>query len=370
MKIIHVISDLSYGGIPRICVDLCNYLSEKEDVYLITLCGYGEGMLPLSCLDHDIQLISFNKKKGLNLSLIWQTYSTLRRLNPDVVHTHSIGLFYSILFIITFPRTKAFYTVHSLADKDAPWYYRFFYKILFRFFKVRPIPISEAVRRSIRHYYKVKGESVIYHGVNISLIKSTSKTVINEIETYKATGSSKVFVNLARIAEEKNQYMLIEAFNRLTDEQFDVILLIIGSAKENSLLNKLKNIAGPNIYFLGAKDNIGDYLKIADGFCLTSKFEGLSLATIEALSMKVIPICTPVGGVPEVVRDGDNGLLSEECTLDSYSEAIKRFLTMSCREKEAMRYNAFNTFKERFTIEKCGEGHLALYHRVLKGGMK
>lgn len=366
MRIGYIIPDVSYGGLQEVCINICNFLCERNEVYLISLCEYKGDTVRLTTLDSRVIFISFDKQKGLNLKLIWLLYKRLKMLKLDILHTHAIGLFYSMLYILTYPMSKIFYTLHSPADKDAPFYYRIFYSFLFKFFKVKAIPISKAVRESFKRVYKMECGRVMYHGVKMDSDRSVNETVIKEVERYKESDSTKVFVNIARIAEEKNQYLLIESFNRLMKEKSDILLLIIGSVEHNELLNKLKKLAGSNIYFLGAKNNVEDYLKLVDAFCLTSVYEGLSLATIEALAMKVIPICTPVGGIPEVVKDGYNGILSEDCTVESYVKALKRFLAMSEQEKQVMRENAFLTYKERFTIERCGEEYLKLYNAALR----
>lgn len=370
LRIIHLIPNLSQGGASNICIDLCNYLSATNEVLLITLCEYDSGMLSLTSISEKVQMVSFHKEKGLSLRLIWDVYKELKRLKPDVLHAHMVGLFYCVLYLATFPRTKSFYTFHTLANKDAPKYYRVFYKQLFRFFRVKPIPISSAVKKSIWQYYKIRSEEVIYHGVKKDINDCTSMQAVEEIASYKKSRFTKIFVNIARVSEEKNHYMLIESFKRLIREEYDILLLIIGSTPDSILFKKLEDFADPYIRFLGAKENIFSYLKIADGFCLTSKYEGLSLATIEALSMRVIPICTPVGGVLEIIQDSYNGLLSEDCTVDSYVKALKRFLVMDNPEKETMRSNTFTTYKERFTLERCGEEYLALYNRILKETMR
>lgn len=317
-------------------------------------------------VDSKIQVITFNKKKGINLRLIWITYRKLKKLKPDIVHTHSIGLFYSILYVLDCQRSKIFYTVHSLANKDAPFYYRIIYWYLFKFYKVKTISISQAVSESFRRIYKMNCYHVIYHGVKMNTDKAIAEEAIKEINGYKKSVSSSVFVNVARVSEEKNQQLLIESFNILMQKHPDLLLLIIGGTKSELLLNKLKGISGPDVYFLGIRDNIIDFLKMSDAFCLTSFYEGLSLATIEALAMRVIPICTPIGGIPEVVKDGYNGILSEDCTIASYIKALERFLSMSDYQKQVIRDSAFSSYKEKFTLEKCEEAYLRLYNDAIK----
>lgn len=318
-------------------------------------------MRPLSVLNKNIHFVDFNKSSRLDLGLIWNIYKKMRELRPDVINTHSLGLFYSLLYIILHSKTKVYYTLHGLANKETSIYYRIIYGVLFKFFKVRPIAISNAVLKSIKYTYGDRFGNLIYNGVyepdNITLDSS----IAEEIRKYKQRESTTIFLHVARLAKEKNQRLLIQTFNCLVATNHDVVLLIIGDVKEGTFLNELKKIAGSWVYFLGKKDNVLNYFLYADAFCLTSNYEGFSLATVEAMSVKVIPICTPVGAIPEIVKDGFNGILSTDCTVEAYVTAMKRFLTMDGQTRAKLRENAFNTYKENFTFKKCGEAYLKLY---------
>ena len=124
------------------------------------------------------------------------------------------------------------------------------------------------------------------------------------------------------------------------------------------LLYKL-NLVCSKIYFLGEKNNVGDYLLFSDAFCLTSFYEGLPISLLEALSCGVTPICTSVGGIPDVIKDNQTGYLSD-INVDSYYNAIQRFIN-----KKIPRDNLIEYFNKNFSITVCAEK----YEQVFNNGL-
>ncbi|WP_449440722.1 glycosyltransferase [Pedobacter steynii] len=82
----------------------------------------------------------------------------------------------------------------------------------------------------------------------------------------------------------------------------------------------------PYIEFIEGRHNVVDYLSIADAFCLSSIFEGMPISLIEALSVGCIPICTPVGGISQMIKHGKTGFLSRDVSVDSYCDVLKEAL--------------------------------------------
>ena len=79
-----------------------------------------------------------------------------------------------------------------------------------------------------------------------------------------------------------------------------------------------------NVHFFGKVSNVSDYLLNADAFVLTSLFEGLPISLLEALSAGAVPVCTPVGGIINIVTK-DIGFLSEDVSTDAYLKALEVF---------------------------------------------
>ena len=111
-----------------------------------------------------------------------------------------------------------------------------------------------------------------------------------------------------------------DAFNELDRRGSDFVLLVLGDGFDQGAGAGLKTRACEKIHFLGLKNNVADYLYCSNAFCLTSIFEGLPISLLEAMACGVIPICTNIGGVPDVVQDGRNGYLSDVTDKDYINE--------------------------------------------------
>ena len=96
---------------------------------------------------------------------------------------------------------------------------------------------------------------------------------------------------------------------------------------------------------------------------MLSSYEGLPIALIESLSVGCVPICTPVGGVNDVIDSGVNGLLAEGCSEELCYKAVKRFLDSSQEDKEAMAEAALKSYIP-LSMETCCEMYLSAFQRL------
>src|ERR1044072_1772711 len=81
-----------------------------------------------------------------------------------------------------------------------------------------------------------------------------------------------------------------------------------------------------NIVFAEKQKNIPDYLGVADVFLLPSELESFGLAALEAEACEVPVIATRIGGIPEVVTDGETGLLSDIADTEKMSDDVMKLL--------------------------------------------
>ena len=105
-------------------------------------------------------------------------------------------------------------------------------------------------------------------------------------------------------------------------------------------------------------------LKYADALCLSSTYEGLPLVLLEALSMKVTAICTPVGGIPDVVAHKKTGFISDDVSKDSYVSAIDEFLTSDELTLNQIKKKGRLLYEAKYSIEKCALKYLDVYTSV------
>jgi len=98
-----------------------------------------------------------------------------------------------------------------------------------------------------------------------------------------------------------------------------------------------------------------------DVFTLTSESEGLPMSLIEAMSVGVIPVCTRVGGVPEVIEDGMNGFLVESHNSQEMAGKILRICEYDSERIGYLKNNARKTVMERYSIQASLEKLMFLY---------
>jgi len=299
-----------------------------------------------------------------NLSLfnkIWQLFVVtyyLLRINPDIVHTHTIGISYAVIYSLISCKVKVFYTVHNLAMYDTE---RGMPALLRKYLlkrRFRAITISRECEESFRNYYGFNGYATIQNGCREFKVSEKISEVRNKVKSLCPTADTKVYICVARIMEVKNHIMLIDVFNRLAERGDDFILLLIGKYDVASdLKNKLDAaIKTDRIHFLGTRTNVQDYLACSDYFCLASLWEGLPISILEAGLSGCYPICTPVGGIVDVLKDDNWGCLSEEVSADSFIKAIDKAKHVH-KDREALS----ELYTSRYTMARCAREYEVAY---------
>lgn len=356
MRIVHVLYELGSGGAERFVVDLAN--CQAAQGHRVTVCMLrpidGKNDFCARFLSDQVEFVCLGISSGLTVGKLRKVAGELLARCPDVLHAHHNVLPYLALLIFRRNRPVIIHTIHSDAHRaNANVVERCYCKFLYRKKWVRPVTISAASDDSFFSVYGVRafcipnGREKIAPGEALNVVKK-------EIESYGQ--GVPVFVHTGRCHPVKNQRLLVDAFNALKNKGEKFTLLVIGAGYDSELGQALKDMACDRIFFLGEKENVGDYLLCADAFCLTSLSEGLPISLLEALACGVTPICTPVGGIQSVVTDGETGYLSKDLTRDSYLDAIDRYMKQPVPRAVLQHY-----FEENYSMRKCCERYLSFY---------
>jgi glycosyltransferase involved in cell wall biosynthesis len=102
-------------------------------------------------------------------------------------------------------------------------------------------------------------------------------------------------------------------------------------------------------------------LKRADALVIWSSFEGMPLVMLEALSVGCPIISSPVGGIPDVIVSGVNGILTKGLDQRDLVEALNRFGDLTDLQLNTIRNNNQQLFKDRFSIETCAKNYECLF---------
>jgi glycosyltransferase involved in cell wall biosynthesis len=135
---------------------------------------------------------------------------------------------------------------------------------------------------------------------------------------------------VARLVPTKGQRILIQAIAQLVEEGRFVQLRLIGDGPDRSSLEQLVRECGlsEHVFFEGSvnQDRIRSFYEAADVFALASFAEGIPVVLMEAMSMEIPCIATCVNGIPELIRDGIDGLLVSASDAGSMAAAIAHLM--------------------------------------------
>jgi len=171
-------------------------------------------------------------------------------------------------------------------------------------------------------------------------------------------------LNVAALAPHKSQETLLEAAALLRGRVAGLRVWIAGEGPERRALEaRLAGTgAGGAVRLLGFREDVADLLRAADLFCISSWLEGLGTSILDAMAAGLPVVATRVGGIPEVVADGETGLLVEPRSPALLAEAIaslagdpSRRAGMGARAKEVVR---------AFSADRTAERTRALYEEA------
>jgi len=141
------------------------------------------------------------------------------------------------------------------------------------------------------------------------------------------TDNDLVIATAGRLSPEKAQEDLIKAFALLCNKHDQVHLVICGDGPLRALLERrVVETGARNVHFLGHRTDFDRLLPAFDLFVLPSLTEGLPNVLLEAASCRVPIVATRVGGVPEIISDGESGLLVEPGDVVQLSRAMEQYV--------------------------------------------
>jgi N-acetyl-alpha-D-glucosaminyl L-malate synthase BshA len=179
-----------------------------------------------------------------------------------------------------------------------------------------------------------------------------------------APEDSKVIVHVSNFRSVKRVPEVVQIFAKIR-RQIPAVLVLVGDGPDRDRAENEAERLGlrSQVRFLGTVDAIADVMHAADLFILPSSSESFGLSALEAMACGVPVVASRVGGLPEVVLDGETGYLIDPSDIDGYAEAAIRIL--SDQERWAQfRENAVKRSKD-FASDLIVPRYEALYRRMI-----
>ena len=229
--------------------------------------------------------------------------------------------------------------------------------------------ISDDLKRSTERDFDVHGGlhgpiEVIHNFVNCDVYKP-DEAKRRELRPQYAAEGEKLVIHLSNFRRVKRVVDVVEVFARIA-KQVPARLMLIGDGPDRSIAEHLALTHGiqDRIHFLGKQDSVQDLLPLGNLLLMPSEMESFGLAALEGMACRVPCIATRVGGVPELVDHGVNGLLYAVGDVEGMATGAIEILTDTAR-LEDMAIAARKTAQNRFCTTRIIPRYEQYYEQVL-----
>lgn len=339
-KLLIITSSLSGGGAERTVLNISNYLDRKKfKIKIVSLRDIEESSYK-HLLKKEIEFININKKARNSLLSITKI---INNYEPDIIFSTlpriNVLAFISLKLSKNRKKTKLIVREANLIKKGVTVssFLHFLLGIVYKKSDM-VISLSKGITKNIQENFGAKlNIKTIYNPIDLNTIERLKE---EKIENKKSDFDEKfIFINCGRLAEQKNQKILIEAFYRanLPKEKWQLNLLGDGLKREElENLTKKYNLQN-NINFLGFQKNPYKYMKNSDLFILSSLWEGFGHVVAESMACGTPVLSTDCPHGPrEILMDGKYGWLVKNNDIHELSEKIK-YLFYNQEEIKVMR---------------------------------
>ena len=371
MRILFVINCFAMAGAEKLVFDLARSIS--NDCEYIAIAGLydrkdaTEKQMIQTLSDYGIH--SFLLHKGVKtdrLRTIQALRTIIKKQNIGVIHAHC-----SVPMLLAKCAGKSLgvpvvCTVHNTRGYSRKR------ELLTGWMVGKYISIGQAAEDYMQYSLGIPAKKIsrIYNAVNCNEFLQ----VKNDPLFWKQWGLSadqKIILNVGRFTEVKNQICLLKAIKECKDKGEIIQAVFLGdySAEQStypSLIKYIKdNSLETQIFFLGVQNNVADFLHNADCFVMTSIYEGLSVAFLEAVLSGIPIISTDMPFVREL-----NQLAPEEypCASVVPQNDYHAISSLLCEGKYvSQNIKTISIFNELFSMETFSKRHMEIYREVRKG---
>ena len=362
MKVLHIINSLQTGGAEKLLLDTIPYYVKRGiETDLLLLNGKETPFKKKLANKNSTNVFNLGMGSVYNPIHIFKVIPYLKKY--DLIHVHLFPAQYWVVFakLLAFSKVKLVFTEHNTTNRRLEnKLYKFIDKFMYRFYD-KVICISNEIYEIIKKHSKLKPEklAVIENGVDLVNFREAQKLdaskLINDYDS-----NDKIIIQIAGFRAQKDQQTLIKAM-QYVPSNVKLVLVGDGVLKESceQLVKQIK--LNHKVVFLGMRNDIPQLLKTADIVVLSSKYEGLSLSSIEGMAVGKPFIASNVPGLKKVVEGA--GMLFELGNAKELASHITKLLSNKSYYKKV----AADCLEraENYDISVMIDKHIALYKRTI-----
>lgn len=370
MKVLHLISGGDTGGAKTHIISLIKGIDKLIDVKIIC---FIEDTFYYDAKDAGINIEVYKQKNRSDMSVINRLVEEINREDYDIIHCHGARANFNAMFLKGKINKTLITTVHSdykLDFKDNI-YKRLVFTNLNKFALKRFkhfIAISDTFKEMlVNRGFKPDEIYTVYNGIDVNQkIEHASKEEF--LNRYNIDYKDKTIVGIiARLDKVKDHETFIRAAEILIKRKKNIIFLIAGDGNDEKRLMALVEELGLQdyIHFLGFVKDQYSFLNAIDINTLTSLSESFPYAILEGALMKKPIISTDVGGLRQLVDQGENGYLVDVGDVEDLANRIDEISLDKNRIKE-MGEKLYKKVEEKFSSDTMAREHVKIYEEIIK----
>lgn len=345
VSILYIITKLELGGAQKVCLSLLNGVKENGGFAALASGTDGPLVKDVQNLDSIFLLKRFKREIGLNnilneiflfLDLI-RVIKKIKKQHPNlIVHTHStkagiLGRWAAFFSGIK----KRVHTVHGFGfhsnQNKFLWLLIYISEFVTAFITTKFVCVS-------KHDIKIGSRSLPFFKNRNNIIRAAVEydNFYVPAKSAKNFDSDKFILGtVSCFKPQKNLIDLLRAFKKLLldlpEKKNDLLLQIVGDGQLRPQIEQFisENGLTENVELLGWQNNVASWVKTWDLFVMSSLWEGLPCAIVEARLAKLPVVAYNISGIPEVIFDNKNGFLVDVGDWFNLSEKIKFFVQNS-----------------------------------------
>ena len=371
LLIVHIIYRLGVGGLENGLVNLINRLPAEHYRHAI-ICLKDSTDFSRRIQRDDVEIYAMHKREGQDLASFSNVYRLLRKLKPAIVHSRNLA---AIEYQLCALLAGVPYRVHSehgwdVFDPDGnnvkyQWLRRLLGLLIHRF-----IPLSLHLHDYLRYKVGIPSAKItrICNGVDTKLFYPSEHGRVMPRDCPLLLSGKVGIGTVGRMHGVKDQLTLVKAFivacgqSAAFAERARLLLIGDGPLRLEAIQLLDGNGLTDKAWLPGERDDIADILRCLDLFALPSKAEGISNTILEAMASGLPIIATNVGGNPELVVDGETGLLVEKEDVAAMSVAMLQLVADDVLRGQLAKAS-YQRALDEFSIERMVERYQQVYDR-------
>lgn len=370
LRILHVVHGLPHGGLENGVVNLANRLPPVEFTQAIC-CLDNRGSMA-DRVSGEVPIFVMNRRRH-DLALPFRLAALIERWQPDLVHCRNWNAWPDTVAAHALARgrrRRLVWSFHGFADGDRFPRRRSLASRLLAWGTDRLFAVCRhsAGIFAARTGIPLRRFEVLYNGVDTRRFAPPADPAAAKAALGLPAGEA-LILTVGSLTPVKDHHSLVEAIARLPlPDNFPVRFLFLGEGALRPALEARIEALGleHRISMPGSSDRVADYLAAADAFVLPSRLEGMSNAILEAMASGLPVVARAVGGNPELVIDGETGILCPPDDIPAMAAAIAGLAAdgdLRRRLGSAARRRA----EEAFSSAAMVSAYSGFYRRTVEG---